>query len=142
MWPKVYQDRLSEWYALRVRCHNLALESCLAAVNQWWFATPWCAYSLHWDDRDLWPDPWQLLEEPRLCPLARGLGIMYTLAMLDREDFNDARLTERADNNLVLVHKEKYILNWYPDQIVNITPGSSNHAHHQFTLVQARQKIR
>jgi hypothetical protein len=130
------------WNHLRQSLQNCSSEAALAQINAWWFQRAWCAYLLHWDDLAQWPDPWQLLEEPRLCPLARGLGIMYTLAMLDREDFNDARLTERADNNLVLVHKEKYILNWYPDQIVNINPGSSNHAHHQFTLVQARQKIR
>ena len=90
------------WNHLRQSLQNCSSEAALAQINAWWFQRAWCAYLLHWDDLAQWPDPWQLLEEPRLCPLARGLGIMYTLAMLDREDFNDARLTERADNNLAV----------------------------------------
>jgi hypothetical protein len=54
------------------------------------------------------------------CDLARGLGILYTISMLDRADTADATLvlTEQGDN-LVLVAKEKYILNWNPDSVVN-----------------------
>ena len=137
-----YQTGLASWNHLRQSLQNCSIEHALTEVNTWWFQRPWCAYLLHWDDLAQWPDPWQLLEESRLCPLARGLGILYTLAMLDHADFNDAVLTERSDNNLVLVSKEKYILNWYPDQIVNINPGKANQKHHQFSLVQAQQRIR
>jgi hypothetical protein len=140
MWPKVYQDRLSEWYALRVRCHNLALESCLAAVNQWWFATPWCAYSLHWDDRDLWPDPWQLLEEHRFCSLARGLGIMYTLCLLDRADLQDATLVEVGSDNLVQVADQKYILNWAADCLVSNHDPRTNYPH-RITQQQLQKRL-
>ena len=54
------------------------------------------------------------------CDLARGLGILYTISLLDRADLASATLvlTETGDN-LVLVAKEKYILNWDRDTIVN-----------------------
>ena len=137
-----YQQRLASWARLRNPASDTPVAELLAGINHWWFQYPWTAYLLHWDDREQWPDPWQLLEEPRLCSLARGLGILYTIAMTDHPALTDAILTETQDNNLVLVAEEKYILNWYPDQIVNIDPGTTKNTKHQVTLVQARQKIR
>lgn len=89
------------------------------AINQWWMHSPWTAYYLHWDDRQDWPDPWQLLNENIFCDVARGLGILYTITMLQHSQLQDARLVETKNYNLVLVNQEKYILNWYPDTIVN-----------------------
>jgi hypothetical protein len=96
------------------------LESALAAVNAWWFAVPWRPYYLHWDDQKTWPDPWQLLSDDVYCEVARGLGIVYTVSMLDRVDMVPATLVLTEDgSNLVLVAKEKYILNCQADNIVN-----------------------
>jgi hypothetical protein len=53
------------------------------------------------------------------CDVARGLGIMYTIAMLERDEFRDARLIDSDQGNLVQVGNGKYILNWSPTQILN-----------------------
>jgi hypothetical protein len=92
----------------------------LEDINSWWFAVPWRPYYLHWDDQLNWPDPWQLLSDNHYCDLARGLGILYTITLLDRADLGDAALvlTDSGDN-LVQVSKSKYILNWDQDTIVN-----------------------
>lgn len=50
---------------------------------------------------------------------------MYTLAMLERDDIEDAKLVEVGADNLVLVAREKYALNWEADSIVNICPDTS-----------------
>ena len=120
IWPVTFAARLESWNLLRDRCQHLPLESALEEINQWWFNTPWRPYYLHWDDQPVWPDPWQLLSDDVYCDLARGLGILYTTSLLDRADMADAELvlTEEGDN-LVLVAKEKYILNWSPDSVVN-----------------------
>jgi hypothetical protein len=96
------------------------LESALLKINQWWFVSPWKPYYLHWDDQSSWPDPWQLLSDNVYCDLARALGILYTITLLDRKDMAPTTLflTEEG-SNLVQVAKEKYILNWNPDSIVN-----------------------
>jgi len=98
----------------------LPIETALEQINSWWFNTPWRPYYLHWDDQPTWPDPWQLLSDDVYCDLARALGILYTITLLDRADMTpvDLVLTEDGDN-LVRVAKEKYILNWNPDSIVN-----------------------
>jgi len=120
MWPATFDNRLKAWVALRNRCQSLELEPALTAINQWWHLSPWQPYYLHWDDQADWPDPWQLLSDNVYCDLARGLGIMYTISLLDRADMADAELVlTEDDGNLVLVAKEKYILNWNRDSIVN-----------------------
>ena len=120
MWPNTFALRLESWNSLRDSCQNLPLEQALETINTWWFNVPWKPYYLHWDDQQTWPDPWQLLSDNHYCDLARGLGILYTITLLDRADLTSAELvlTEEGDN-LVLVENLKYILNWDKDTIVN-----------------------
>ena len=120
IWPATFAARLESWNLLRDRCQNLPLESALDKINQWWFHAPWQPYYLHWDDQPTWPDPWQLLSDDVYCELARGLGILYTISLLDRADMANAVLVlTEPGTNLVLVAKEKYILNWEANNVVN-----------------------
>ena len=120
MWPVTFDNRLQAWVDLRNHCQSLDLETALTIINRWWFNSPWQPYYLHWDDQSDWPDPWQLLSDNVYCELARGLGIMYTISLLDRADMADIELVlTKEGTNLVLVAKEKYILNWNRDSIVN-----------------------
>lgn len=120
MWPKDFTDRLESWVKLRQEVQVLDLQTALKTINTWWLSTPWKPYYLHWDDHPMWPDPWQLLSDDIYCDVARGLGILYTISMLDRADMADAELvlTDQGDN-LVQVAQLKYILNWNIDDIVN-----------------------
>ena len=123
IWPATFAERLESWNLLRSQCQNLPIETALNEINSWWFRAPWCPYYLHWDDQPMWPDPWQLLSDNVYCDLARGLGIVYTISLLDRADMADTELVLAEDGtNLVLVAKEKYILNWNKDLIVNNKP--------------------
>ncbi len=120
MWPKDFADRLTAWSALRDQVQSMAGQEALETINAWWHQTPWKPYYLHWDDQPRWPDPWQLLSDNVYCPVAKGLGILYTISMLDRADMVDAKLVLTKDgDNLVLVQETKYILNWSPDSVVN-----------------------
>ena len=120
MWPQTFDVRLASWTQLRDQCQTLSLESALTAVNTWWFNSPWRPYYLHWDDQPKWPDPWQLLSDNVYCDLARGLGILYTVSMIEHKDLTSAELVlTDAGTNLVLVNKGIYILNWERDTIVN-----------------------
>lgn len=120
MWSADFADRLESWSDLRTRVQSLDLESALTAINAWWFGTPWQPYYLHWDDQATWPDPWQLLSDNVFCEVARGLGILYTLSMIDHPEIASADLVLTDDGyNLVLVNKEIYILNWNKDTILN-----------------------
>jgi hypothetical protein len=120
MWPAEFADRLKSWSALRTQTASLPVEAALMAINNWWLAAPWHAYYLHWDDIKDWPDPWQLLSDNIYCDVARGLGILYTITLLDRKDLTSASLVlTKQDYNLVLLAQTKYILNWEKNTIVN-----------------------
>jgi hypothetical protein len=120
IWPATFAARLESWNLLRDHCQNLSAESALEDINRWWFRAPWRPYYLHWDDQATWPDPWQLLSDDIYCELARGLGILYTITLLERPDLQPAHLIlTETGHNLVQVAKEKYILNWAADTVVN-----------------------
>ena len=120
MWPVTFADRLESWTALRNQAADLPAESGLQKINSWWFNAPWQPYYLHWDDQQDWPDPWQLLNDNYYCDVARGLGILYTITLLDRADLASAELVLTDDGyNLVLMDQTKYILNWDRNTIVN-----------------------
>jgi hypothetical protein len=141
MWPRTFAERLESWTQLRNQASTGDVETALHAINAWWFHAPWRAYHLHWDDQAVWPDPWQLLSDNIYCDLARGLGILYTITILDRPDLQDSVLAEFGSDNLVLVANEKYILNWDSKQMLNITLERTK-PRHSVTQQQIKQQIR
>ena len=141
MWPITFEQRLHAWGVLRESIQHMPVPQALVDINAWWFRPPWRAYHLHWDDRATWPDPWQLLSDNLYCDLARGLGILYTITMLDRPDLQDWTLSETEQGNLVLDQDRKYILNWDSEQVLNINPGQIN-VRHSITQEQIKQQIR
>jgi len=123
VWPDRYEERLAQWRELRTANQNNLLEDALLAINDWWQTAPWTPYYLHWDDLDTWPGPWDLLADNHFCGLAKALGIVYTIQMIARPDITAVQIAENSGSgdNLVLVNEGKYILNWAPGQLLNIT---------------------
>jgi len=122
MWHSEFDQRLAAWAKLKETAKTSDIETALYQINSWWFDAPWQPYYLHWDDVAQWPTPWQLLDDNVYCELARGLGIVYTISMLDRPDIN-AELVLTQDNfNLVQVNNNKYVLNIDRNTILNTTP--------------------
>ena len=129
MWCTNFSDRMISWHQLRADCEQGPLRQSLERINAWWYHAPWSSYYLHWDDRGDWPNPWQLLEDNIYCSLARALGMLYTVSMLEnRGDLDEIVLADVVNDNLVFVNDGKYILNWSADTIVNIHPGPQNPA--------------
>lgn len=141
MWPQTFDHRLKAWRDLRDQCRDHQPSQGLAEINSWWFRAPWRPYALHWDDQSQWPDPWQLLHDNVFCDIARGLGILYTIALLDHPAVQDAELICTGSHNLVLAQGGKYILNWEPHTIVNINLGTKT-PQHRITQQQVIDKIR
>jgi len=119
MWHAQFDKRLESWNHLRNSANSLSLEDSLQLINEWWHQTPWCPYHLHWDDRETWPDPWQLLSDNVYCDLARALGIMYTVVLMDRSDLSSSSIVETDQGNLVQIDQAKYILNWGRNIVLN-----------------------
>ena len=116
-----FQSRLRSWANLRESLTNTDIENICIVTDQYWQQSPIMNHYLHPVDIDNWPDPWQLLDDNLYCPYARALGMIYTLVMLGITDID---LVEGTDHNsidvvLVLVDRAKYILNYWPNTVVN-----------------------
>lgn len=120
MWPAQFEHRLQEWNDLRSQCANLDTETALMHINDWWFRVPTINRYLHWDDWNHWPDPWQLLADDYYCEVARALGIVYTVQMTDIQ-LESMQLAQCNEGVLVQIDHGKYILNWAPGDLLNIS---------------------
>jgi hypothetical protein len=120
MWKTSYEERLAEWYELRQAAELLPLEHRVQLVNDWWFRAPIVNRVVTWEDTKNWPNPWELLTNSGYCELARALGIVYTLMILENPAFTNLSIITTGNDNLVLVDLGKYILNWAPGEVLNI----------------------
>lgn len=116
-----YDQILKKWYELRKELEDKDLQTICTEVDSWWQKTPQVNHYLHSDFVDNWPDPWELIYDNHYCIFARGLGMIYTLHLLG---VKDVVLVEAKDYNnedvvLVLVEGAKYILNYWPNTVLN-----------------------
>lgn len=116
-----YENRLQGWFDLRTNLCNLPLNQQCIEIDKWWQKVPLVNHYLHTDYIKEWPGPWELISDNEYCPYARGLGMIYTLLLLGITDidFVDAIDNNSEDVVLVLVDNAKYILNYWPDTVVN-----------------------
>jgi hypothetical protein len=70
-----------------------------------------------------WPTPWELINDNEYCIYGRGLGIIYTLMLLgiNNIDFVEAIDYNKENVVLVLVDNAKYVMNYWPDSVLNIS---------------------
>ena len=117
MWPPTYQERLADWVRLRQAAAALEQPELLMLINDWWFRAPIVNHLILWQNARSWPTPWHLLNNNGYCELARALGIVYTIMLV--EDYTDLKIIQTTQDNLVQVDHGKYILNWAPGEMLN-----------------------
>ena len=117
-----YEIRLQNWYDLRKEVQDLSIQQQCVIVDKWWQNAPLVNHYLHPDFTTEWPGPWELLVENNYCTIARGLGMCYTLLLLGVTDIDF--VLAKDDNGdeipLVMVDNAKYILNYWPNMVLNI----------------------
>lgn len=116
-----YDIIFKNWYRLRLSLEEKDIQNQCVEVDKWWQQVPLVNHYLHTDFTHEWPDPWELLSENHYCTIARGLGIFYTLYLLGIRDieFVEAKDYNNEDVVLVLVDNAKYILNYWPNTVLN-----------------------
>jgi hypothetical protein len=116
-----YDTRLKNWCELREKIASSDTRTKCIEVDRWWQKAPLINHHLHLLDNQLWPSPWELLSENTYCTVARALGMCYTLLLIGIEDIElvEATDTQGEDMVLVLVDRAKYVLNYWPDTVVN-----------------------
>ena len=116
-----YQTRLRAWHDLREKIKDYDIKQKCIEVDNFWQQCPQVSYYLHPIDIPQWPNPWELLADNNYCPYARALGMIYTLVLLGIKevDLVDAKDDNSEDVVLVLVDNAKYVLNYWPNTVVN-----------------------
>jgi hypothetical protein len=116
-----YETRLQNWYNLREKIKNFELKEICIEVDRFWQQCPLTNHYLHPIDIESWPNPWELLFDNHYCVYSRALGITYTLLLLGINDidFVEAKDYNNEDTVLVIVDNAKYILNYWPNTVVN-----------------------
>ena len=116
-----YETRLQNWHNLKQRILDLDIQTKCIEVDNWWQPAPLVNHYLHIYDIYNWPDPWELLVDNTYCTVARALGMCYTLRMTGIDDAKIVEATDKFGNDvvLVLVDNAKYVLNYWPDTVVN-----------------------
>ena len=117
-----YDSRLQCWYDLRQQLQNADTATKCIEIDKWWQSAPLVNHYLHPHEIATWPSPWELLNDNEYCPLARGLGMIYTLLLtgVSDVDFCIGKDDNDEDVALVTVDNAKYVLNYWPDMVVNI----------------------
>jgi hypothetical protein len=116
-----YETRLRLWAQLRSEYTNQPLDKICIEVDKFWQRVPTQSHYLHPDFIKDWPNPWQLLSDNTYCYYARALGMIYTFLLLGNKniDLVDAKDDNSNEVVLVLVDNAKYVLNYWPDMVVN-----------------------
>jgi hypothetical protein len=118
-----FYTRLRNWHNLKEDLKDADTETICVEVDRFWQQCPMVTHYLHPADVKDWPNPWNLLNDNMYCQYARALGMVYTLLLLGIEDID---IVEAIDDHstyvvLVLVDRAKYVMNWFPDSVLNTT---------------------
>jgi hypothetical protein len=112
------------WKEFRKEIGQLSLDSAVSEVANMWGGAPYINYYVNPNNPKEWPDPWTMLAENYYCDLAKALGILYTIYFSEHKNahpeiriYYDYKTKER--HNVVWLKNGKYILNWWPYEIVN-----------------------
>ena len=123
-WNLRVNDRLAQWKDFRRHISDLPLDRAVVELNNLWSTAPFINYNLAPDDPKTWPDPWILLAENYWCDVAKALGIVYTIYFTSHKNIPiEIRVyydySDKMRYTLVWLDHGKYILNYYPYEIVN-----------------------
>jgi hypothetical protein len=116
-----YETRLRSWYDLRKTLESADIQTKCVEIDRFWQSAPLVSHHLHPNDIDSWPGPWDLIADNTYCEIARGLGMIYTLLSLGVTDIDFClAINDNSEEvSLVLVDNAKYVMNYWPDTVLN-----------------------
>ena len=123
-WNLRVNDRLTQWKDFRHKISNMPYEKAVVELNNLWSTAPFVTFYLSPDSPETWPDPWTLIAENYYCDVAKALGIIYTIYFTGHKcDNAEMRIYydyhTKTRYNVAWLKQGKYILNFYPYEIVN-----------------------
>ena len=125
--------------SLRAEVKTQTIDDALHTVHDWWQTAPMVNHTIHINDEDNWPLPWDLLTKNGYCDVAKCLGIVYTLLLIEHEDINSLHIAQTDNYTLVQVNNGEYTLN---DQLGSITTDQDDlHVRYSINCEYLKEKI-
>lgn len=128
IFDKQYEERLAIWRSFRNTLDKA--EDPLQEVINLYNSAPVC--SIHTDpwSPEMWPNPWELLEENKYCEFCKVLGMCYSLQLTDRFSDYDFEIhigvdTETTDYRYLLIVDNK-VINYESTRYININELPKN----------------
>lgn len=132
MWKLGPGERVAHWRDFRKSLESLPLEQALLDVSKFWSRAPFTPYYLDNNEPEKWPDPWSLIYDNYYCDIAKCLGIIYTVALIEQGKSLDIEMRLYKDKvtgheyNLAWIDQGKYVLNMLDGEMVNNTQIDKN----------------
>jgi hypothetical protein len=109
MFLKKYEDRLLEWKTFRETLEDS--KTPYQDVLEFWQDAPIGNIAIDPYNQDLWPTPWQIIEENIYCPFVKILAICYTLQLTERFSDDAAEIhivhdKERSESKTLLIFNQ------------------------------------
>jgi len=121
MFEKNYEERLKIWSEFRqsLNTSRTPFEDVIAFYKR----APYV--SIHTDpwNREMWPTPWQLIDENQYCDFVRVLGMCYSLQLTERFKDASTEIHIGIDNNITqyyLLMIDDTVIGW-DDTVVSLS---------------------
>ncbi len=137
-----YKIRFQAWYDLRNQLKTADIKTICCEVDKFWQHAPLINHYLHPIDIPKWPNPWELLVENTYCTIARGLGMCYTLMLLDIDniEYKLGKNDMGEDVAIVIVDNANYTLNYWPDSVISTSLLDFNFTS-SIDIIQIKNKL-
>jgi hypothetical protein len=132
MWNQPLQQRLTTWRTFRDTLGNKTLHDAIHATNNFWNKLPIDSSYYRYDHLELWPGPWELLQENYYDNIAKSLGMLYTIVLSKHGDNIEIDIrhyqSQTSIHDVVWIDQGKYVLNWDLEVRVNTSLQLENYS--------------
>ena len=118
-WFTDKQGRLQAWREWRLELASMDLDSVYQEVSTWWKFVPLVNKTFDPWRKESWPDPWELIGSGSFCPNAQGLGMFYSLVLINVECELMLSIIDENPRLLVILPNKK-LLNYYDGEVIDI----------------------
>lgn len=136
MFNKTYEDRLRAWNEFRNSLEK-SDNPIQQAIDQYQLAP---RVSIHTDPwtQEMWPSPWELVEENQYCEFCKLLGICYSLQLTDRFSHSNFEIHIGIDtqdsNTYYLLFVDNFVIGYADEYILKSELPSSIRSQKQYPM--------
>lgn len=118
------EERLKLWKQFRKDLNNLTEMEQMFLTAKFWGQCPLVRYNFDWTDSSTWLTPWEMIYEGDICRNGVAYLMEQSLLLIGERWTNDRfklvmlKDTQLADQFMVVIVDEKYVLNYSHGDIV------------------------